>query len=239
MTPIRKTRLSEQVVDAIETMIAEGEFSPGDRFFSEAELGRRLEVSRSSIREAVRILEVRGLVSVRHGKGIFIAEPCGEEEDPFRGWLKDNKTSLLDHFEVRLIIEPRAAWHAAAKADAESVRAMEKACGAFAANAESGDTAALVKADGEFHRLIARSTKNRTLYCLMKTMTSSLSEGWITSLHIPGRIEKTVGEHYAVFEAIRDGDPERAEKEMVRHLTNALGDIKASMERPAGRPEEE
>ena len=70
-------------------------------------------------------------------------------------------------------------------------------------------------------------------------MTTSLSVCWITSLHIPGRIEMTVWEHFAVFEAIRDGDPERAEKEMVRHLTNALGDIKASMERPAGRPEEE
>jgi GntR family transcriptional repressor for pyruvate dehydrogenase complex len=238
MTPIRKTRLSEQVVDAIETMIAEGEFSPGDRFFSEAELGRRLEVSRSSIREAVRIPEVRGLVSVRHGKGIFIAEPCGEEEDPFRGWLKDNKTSLLDHFEVRLIIEPRAAWHAAAKADAESVGPWKR-LRCLCRERGIRDTAALVKADGEFHRLIARSTKNRTLYCLMKTMTSSLSEGWITSLHIPGRIEKPMGEHYAVFEAIRDGDPERAEKEMVRHLTNALGDIRDSMERPAGRPEEE
>ena len=125
MAPIRKTRLSEQAVDAIETMIAGGEFSPGDRFYSEAELGRRLGVSRSSIREAVRILEVRGLVSVRHGKGIFISTLCGEDEDPFRGWLKDNKTSLLDNFEVRLIIETRAAWHAAPKADAESVRARK------------------------------------------------------------------------------------------------------------------
>lgn len=53
MTLIRKTRLSEQVVDAIETMIAEGDFSPGDRFYSEAEPGKRLEVSRSSIREPV------------------------------------------------------------------------------------------------------------------------------------------------------------------------------------------
>jgi GntR family transcriptional repressor for pyruvate dehydrogenase complex len=239
MVPIRKTRLSEQVVEAIETMIAEGDFHPGDRFLSEAELGKRLEVSRSSIREAVRILEVRGRVFVRHGKGIFIAGSCGDDEDPFRGWLKDNKASLIDHFEVRLIIEPRAAWYAAGKADGESVRAMEKACGTFAGYAASGDTAALVKADGDFHRLIARSTKNRTLYCLMKTMTTSLSEGWITSLHIPGRIEKTVGEHYAVFEAIRDGDPERAEKEMVRHLTNALGDIRASIEQPVRRPEEE
>lgn len=231
MGPIKKTRLSDQVVEAIETMIADGESGPGDKFLSENELVKTLQVSRSSIREAVRILEVRGVVAVHHGKGIFIAEPPEEESDPFTGWLKDNRTSIFDHFEVRLIIEPKAAWHAAAKADEDSVKDMVKAHEMFVRNAGRGDIAALVKADRDFHRLIAKSTKNRTLYYLMRTMAISLSEGWITSLHIPGRVEKTVREHGDILEAIRGGDSERAEKEMVRHLTNALGDIRASMER--------
>jgi GntR family transcriptional repressor for pyruvate dehydrogenase complex len=65
----------------------------------------------------------------------------------------------------------------------------------------------------------------------MKTMTKSLPEGWITSLHIPGRVEKTLGEHSSILDAIRGGDPERAEEMMTLHLTNALKDIQASMER--------
>ena len=229
MDPIRKTRLSEQVVEAIETMITQGNYAPGDKFLSENELGKELHVSRSSVREAVRILEVRGRVSVRHGKGIFISEP--PEGDSFTEWIRDNRASIFDHFEVRMIIEPKAAWHAASKADQDSLKAMEKACELFEENAGKGDMAALVKADGDFHRLIARSTNNRTLYFLMKTMTRSLSEGWITSLHIPGRIEKTVGEHGAILDAIRDRDPERAEGEMMRHLSNALSDIRDSMTR--------
>ena len=227
MDPIRKTRFSEQAVEAIETMISRGNYAPGDRFLSENELGKELHVSRSSVREAVRILEVRGRVSVRHGRGIFIAEP--PEGDSFAEWVRDNRASIIDHFEVRMIIEPKAAWHAASKADEDSLKAMEKTCELFEANAGKQDMAVLVKADSEFHRLIARSTNNRTLYFLMKTMTRSLSEGWITSLHIPGRIEKTIGEHGAILDAIRDRDPERAEGEMMRHLSNALSDIRDSM----------
>ena len=229
MDPIRKTRLSEQAVEAIETMIAQGNYVPGDRFLSENELGKELQVSRSSVREAVRILEVRGRVSVLHGKGIFVAEP--PEGNSFAEWIRDSRASIFDHFEVRMIIEPKAAWYSASKADQDSLKAMEKACQLFEENAGKEDMAALVKADGDFHRLIARSTNNRTLYFLMKTMTRSLSEGWITSLHIPGRIKKTIREHGAILDAIRDRDPERAEGEMMRHLSNALSDIRDSMTR--------
>ncbi len=231
MGPIKRVRLSDRVTDAIETMIAEGSFAPGDRFFSENELVKKLEVSRSSIREAVRILEVRGRVTVKHGKGIFIAAPAEEDRDPFTGWLKDNKEPICDHFEVRLIIEPKAARRAAENADEEIVRSIEKVYAAFAASAEQGDTAAMIRFDGDFHRLVAKATKNRTLYHLMKTMTKSLPEGWITSLHIPGRVEKTLGEHASILEAIRAGEPERAEETMTLHLRNALADIQASMER--------
>ncbi len=230
MEPIRKTRLSDKAIEAIDGMILQNGFRAGDRFYSEHELARELQISRSSIREAIRILEVRGRVTVRQGKGIYVAGPGEEKSDLFSGWLKDNKTPIIDHFEVRLIIEPKAACRAAEEADEESLRAMEDAHEKFLRAAERGDTASLVSSDGDFHRLIAKSTKNRTLYYLMKTMTRSLSEGWITSLHVPGRVEKTVREHGDILAAIRAGDPEAAEKTMIRHLTNALADIRASME---------
>ena len=234
MGPIPRIRLSDRVIDAIETMIAGGRFAPGDRFFSENELAAKLEVSRSSIREAVRILEVTGRVVVRHGKGIFIANPSEDRSGPFAGWLRNNETSILDHFEVRLIIEPQAARLAAEKADAEAVAHIRRAHDAFVSNARGAacDIPTLIQADETCHRRIARATTNRTLYYLMRTMTKSLPEGWITSLHIPGRVLKTVDEHGEILEAIGGGDPEAAERRMTLHLNNALEDIRASMERP-------
>jgi GntR family transcriptional repressor for pyruvate dehydrogenase complex len=231
MEPIKRVRLSDRVIESIESMISKSGFAPGDRFLSENELVKRLEVSRSSIREAVRILEVRGRVVVRHGKGIFLAENPEEERDPFKGWIQDNKAPLFDHFEVRLIIEPKAARRAAEKADDDELESIRKAYDDFVLSAEKEDTAALIRCDAEFHRLIARSTKNRTLYLLMRTMTKSLPEGWITSLHIPGRVRKTLGEHLEILDAIQARNPERAEKMMARHLNNALEDIQASMVR--------
>jgi len=229
MEPITKIRLSEQVIDAIKDMIAKDGFAPGDKFYSENQLTGKLNVSRSSIREAVRILEATGQVRVEHGRGIFITDRKREQFNAFTDWLKDNEQSIIEHFEVRLMIDPKAAAYAARRAKASDIRKLDRVCDDFEATLEDANTAGLIKCDEEFHRILAKSTKNRTLYFLMKSMTQSLPEGWISSLHTPGRIEKTVGEHRAVVDEIRRGSASGAEAAMTRHLENALNDIRQSM----------
>jgi GntR family transcriptional regulator, transcriptional repressor for pyruvate dehydrogenase complex len=166
---------------------------------------------------------------VKHGKGIFIADPVKKELEAFKEWLKTNETSIFEHFEVRLMIDPKAAGLAAVKAEDDDIEEMENACCNFDASFNDNNTPAMIKYDEEFHLAMARSTKNRPLYYLMKTMTSSLPEGWITSLHIPGRSEKTIEEHKAILQAIKDKDSSAAEKAVKRHLNNALADIRASL----------
>src|SRR6056297_1055958 len=117
MEPIKKVRLSEQIIEAIRNMISEDHFSPGSKFYSENELTKKLHVSRSSVREAVRILEATGYVTVQHGKGIFISDNEEREFEAFSGWLRSHESSIYEHFEVRLIIDPKAARYAAKNAD--------------------------------------------------------------------------------------------------------------------------
>lgn len=229
MEPLKKVRLSDQVIDALKQMISKEKFNPGDKFYSENELTKKLQVSRSSVREAVRILEVTGFVNVKHGKGIFISDSIGGGFGAFTDWMKNHEPSLIEHFEVRLIIDPKAAAYAAKNADKTDIKNMEKACEEFIHNFKAGNTAGLIEADECFHRILAKSTNNRTLYLIMKTMTESLSEGWISSLHIPGRIEKTIIEHGNVLKAIKSGDSEAAEKAMSYHIHNALNDIRESI----------
>lgn len=231
LVSVKRVRLFESVIEAIKKMIVEDGFKHGDKFYSENVLTQKLHVSRSSIREAVRMLEVTGQVSVKHGKGIFITDKMEKEFDGFTGWLKNNESSIQDHFEVRLIIDPKAAAYAAEKADPEDIKKMEEVCFDFASNSEIDSFAGLIKCDEEFHLLLSKSTKNKTLHFLMKTMTKSLPEGWITSLHIPGRIKKTIEEHQKILQAIKDKDPVKAEKEMKNHLENALKDILDSIEK--------
>ena len=234
---IKRVRLSESIVDALKNMIVEEKFQPGDRFYSEHKLAVMLGVSRASIREAIKILEVGGKVLVLQGKGIFIApQPPVFEASPRSLWFQENEKSLLDHFEARILLEERTAGYAAEHADPQSLGDLEQAHSSFLKEVGSGRTAALIGADKIFHQTVARMSGNRTLYSLMKLMATSLTEGWITSLNVPGRVEKTVEEHGAVLDAIREKDGKRAGRAMRLHLTHALEDIRRSM---GEYPEEE
>lgn len=226
---IKKIRISDSVIDAIKQMIETDGFKVGDRFYSENELTKKLGVSRSSIREAMRMLEFAGRVSVRHGKGVFITDARGQQFKAFSDWLKNNEQSIRDNFEVRLIIEPKAAGYAAEKADADDLGRMEQLSEQFIQSARSGDTEKVIQCDRRFHRVLAEATKNKTLHVLMKAMTTALPNGWISSLYTPGRIEKTVHEHRDIVDAIRNRDRNAAENAMTRHLVNALHDVTREM----------
>ena len=230
---IKKIRLSESVIDAIKQMITEDDFKPGDKFYSENELTKKLGVSRSSVREAIKMLEASGYLGVMHGKGIFINDYQGEQMKAFAAWFKENEQSIKDNFEVRLIIEPKAAGQAAEHASKKDISEMEQVCAQFAAFARDNNIEEVIQCDRRFHRFLAGATKNKTLYVLMKTMTTSLPNGWITSIYTPGRIEKTINEHRDILESIKNKDKLAAENAMTRHLVNALHDINKEIKRQA------
>jgi len=223
---LKTARLSERVCEVLKKLINEEGFKSGDKFYSENKLTSKLQVSRSSVREAVRILEATGWVKVEHGKGIYIVNSSHQGFESFTNWLKNNETDILEHFEVRLMIDPRAAAYAARKATPEDIHMMEGLCEEFSLQADQAPTEILIKIDEQFHAAIAKSTKNKTLSVLMNTMTRDLSEGWISSLHVPDRIQKTVEEHRRIVESIKNRNPEAAERYMVEHLNNALKEIK-------------
>lgn len=212
------------MAEAIREIITAEVFKPGDKFYSENQLSKRLEVSRSSIREAVRMLEASGLVSVHQGKGVFIEEPS-ESDYPLRKWVVNNAESLREHFEVRLLIEPHSAEIAAGRVSAGDIERLEAVYRDFCQFVTSNSVPEAIARDGEFHNIIARSTRNRTLSVLMRTMAETLNEGWFASLNIPGRLERTADEHGEILAAIRERDERSASEAMRRHLKNALEDI--------------
>jgi GntR family transcriptional regulator, transcriptional repressor for pyruvate dehydrogenase complex len=225
MKSLKKIRLSESVTDAIKEMIVRDGFNAGDKFYSEKELTEKLGVSRSSIREALKMLEVAGQVIVKQGKGTFIDASGEDRFKAFATWLKNNEQAIKDNFEVRLIIEPKAAGKAAEKANSEDILKLEEAYAEFVHFAHEGNTDEVILSDRRFHRWIAAATKNNTLHVLMKSMTTVLPNGWISSLYTPGRIDKTIIEHGEILAAIKRHDKVDAETAMTRHLVNALHDI--------------
>ena len=229
MPPERKIRLSEQIVDVIREKIRTGGYAPGDRFMSENQLTRELGVSRASVREAIRILEITGHVTVSQGKGIFIADRLERGFAAFSRWLRENRNEIEDHFECRMLIDPKAAGLAAGRIGDDGVGELEAVWEAFSRRCEAGDIPGAIREDARFHLLLARFTRNRTLHALMKTMVESLNDGWITSLHVPERMAHTRHEHREILDRIRKGDPSGAERAMARHLENALSGLRKVM----------
>ena len=226
---IKSVRISEQAVEAIKHMIIDGNFPPGSKFYSEKELSSLLEISRASVREAVRMLEIAGRITVKQGKGIYIAENIKQEYEAFIDWLRNNEEAVFDHFEVRMMLDPQAASGAARKSTSQDITSMKAICSKFTNKVEHKNIAGLISCDEEFHLSLAKATKNQTLIYVMKTMTQTLHEGWISTLHIPGRAEKTCKEHADIVQAIEQKDPRLAEELMKKHLEEAISDVKSNI----------
>jgi len=223
---IKKQRVSDLAVEQISQMLLSEQLTPGDSLPSERRLMEQLGISRVAVREALRILEMMGLVEVKPGKGIFVAQPDHSIFGPLERWLSVHQEALLEHFEVRMLIEPRAAGFCAQRASEEQIRAMKKALEKFKEANKRKDLVGMIRADAQLHQLIAVATGNRTLATLMGTFTSTLLEGWKASLRVEGRGDKTVVEHGAIVEAIERGDSEKAQTLMSKHLSNAIHELK-------------
>jgi len=225
LKPIKKMRLSQAATDQIRNLIIKKKLKLGTKLPSERELMKELEISRASVRESLRVLEVMGLIEVKPGSGAFVKEGLGDIFLPLPLWLSHHKETLDHHFEARQVIEPRAAAFAAQRASGKDIKAMRRALADFEEKIGEDDLVGSIMADREFHRLVAHATKNKTLMLLMDTITRYLFEGWKATLRVKDRAKKTVEEHQAILGNIEQGKSEEASRAMTRHLKNALSDL--------------
>jgi GntR family transcriptional repressor for pyruvate dehydrogenase complex len=228
LRPIKKTRLAEEAVKQIRALIKGKRLKPGTRLPSERELMGKFNISRASVREALRILEIMGQIDVKPGSGIYVRGTKGDIFLPLISWLPHHKETLQNHFEARQVLEPRAASFAAQRASNKIIKSMKKTLSDFNEKMERNDLVGAIMADVEFHRLISQATENKTLMLLMDTIARYLLEGWKATLRVAGRMNKTVREHGAILAAIEKRDGERASEEMQRHLENAIQDLRKS-----------
>jgi GntR family transcriptional regulator, transcriptional repressor for pyruvate dehydrogenase complex len=226
LEPLSKTRISQSAVEVIKEYIAAKNLQPGAKLPSERELCQALNISRASVREALRTLEIIGLIEVKPGSGIYFRDWTGDLAIPLSAWLPNEEETLQEIFEVRLLIEPRAAGLAAERATPEIIKKMGSCLANFNELVEQNDLPGIIIADTEFHRLIALATENKTLTFVMNTMTRFLREGWKATLKVPNRPIKTISEHEKIFESIKNHDSIAAIQSMHEHLATALEEMR-------------
>ncbi len=226
LKPITKSRVSEAVVAQIKKLIVSQRLEPGSKLPSERELVIGMKISRTSVREALRILEIMGLVETKPGKGVYVKSLTADLLVPLSTWLPSHKETLLHHFEARLILEPEAAGLAALRATPRDISKIQETLDTFNEKLKARDLVGLIKADIAFHNLIGAATGNKTIKLFMDTIARILFEGWKASLRVEGRPQKTVREHGRILKAIMNKDQDQARQAMERHLKGAIRHLK-------------
>lgn len=216
--PIRPARLYEQIVEQIERQILNGDLQAGDRLPTENELAKHFEVSRTSVREAIKTLAQKGLVEVKVGRGMFVTDHTSQVVKHSLDLMMrfNQQDGLSQVVEVREILEPEIAARAAKRATEEDVTAMQEAVEAMDANMD--DPVAYIAADHQFHMALARATQNGLILALVDSIVEVLQEQRMHIYHVEGGPQRGQYHHKRILQAIESQDPEAARKEMEAHL---------------------
>lgn len=221
LRPLARPRLYEQVAARLrEYVIAHG-LRAGDRLPPERELADRLQVSRTSVRQAIVALEVQGLVEVRHGGGNYLLRDRLEPE-PLENLLA-RKRRLPEILEARDAAETKLAALAAQRRTADDLAAIDAALAAMRAAIERGELG--LDEDERFHGAVIAAARSPLLADFMGHLSQKIAESRRESLRQPGRPAQSLLQHEKVAEAIRAGDPAAAAAAMHAHV-RSVGDVK-------------
>jgi GntR family transcriptional regulator, transcriptional repressor for pyruvate dehydrogenase complex len=233
MPPAARARAFHAIVERIHEDIFAGQRRPGDRLPSEHSLGEQFGVSRAGVREALRVLELEGLVDVRHGYGggLFVAEPS---HTPILGALSVSlrlgQVDVAELYQARQLVEPSIARSAV---EGDTTRLVQR----LVANVEAtekalGGEAPVSALNREFHAILAEQAGNRVLGLIMQALQELLESVDQRFPNSPPQTRCALTEHRQILEAVCARDGERAERLMRCHLANLQGRLRRIADDP-------
>lgn len=215
---IRKNRVHEEVAKQIEALILQ-KMRPGDKLPAERELAEMLGVSRSSIRDAIRRLELMGLVEPRQGAGTVVREISPDAlVNPLANVIQHKRQLVGELLDFRRMLEPPLAGRAATHASEEDVAAMEEILRRQGVKVRGGDVA--VEEDSEFHYRIAMASGNSVVLKVLDVVMDLLRQTRERSLQSEGRPQKSLAGHRRILSAIRRHDAASAQTAMQQHIAD-------------------
>lgn len=215
--------LSQSIADNILTMITvEKRFSAGDKLPNELDLAEELNVSRTTLREAIRILVAYNILEIQRGKGTYVTENAFKQSDDLEQ-LSNIKVNAKDLYEMRLIFEPEAAYYAAIRGtDTEIKRILDYGKRVEDKIRQGQDR---TKDEQAFHKAIAQATHNEFINKLMPILYQAISKGVVLSIQSEGVIKNTVSDHRMIMEFLEQRNPEGARNAMKIHIMHAIKEL--------------
>lgn len=196
--------LRDVVFESLREAILGGQLKPGQRLM-EVQLAEQLGVSRTPVREAIRKLELEGLVVMLPRKGAYVANMS----------LKD----IMDVLEIRSSLEGMAAFLAAERINDEDLKHLKEIAGELGQNESNIEE--LLKKDVEFHECIFKATNNKKLHQLINSLWEQVYRFRVSYLSDYDALLNIVEEHKMIVEAIEQGDSELAKKRAIEHIEKA------------------
>lgn len=195
-----------RVFNALEDAILNEKYKDGDSL-NELKISAELGVSRTPVREALMQLELEGLVKNIPNKGAVV--------------IGVSQKDIRDIYEIRTRIEGLAARLCTEKINADELKALEKIADLQEFYLSKNDFEQIKELDGDFHNIIYNASRSRPLKFMLTNFHNYIKRARNISVQTEGRAGKTVAEHRAILQAIRDGDAELAEKLIAEHIANA------------------
>lgn len=250
--PIERIAVNEQIISRLKVFIAQEHVTVGAKFPSERQLASMLKVSRNSIREALRVLEVLGVLKPKQGKGTFLVSPLPQPLNrPRQIQELQESVDIVELWELRAAVEPSVAALAALRAVEDDFVLIDKELRGMRANIKNLDEFA--QHDLQFHLCVARACGNDTLVKaftpLIKLFFNKVGErrllDYAEAENVPrkrGQLRAFLENHEQILEALRCRNPTLARSRMVRHM-RAVGEydsrlLRAMAAHPDGKNQE-
>jgi GntR family transcriptional repressor for pyruvate dehydrogenase complex len=225
--PIERRRVYDLIAERLQAQISDRALRPGDPLPTERELAESYQVGRSSVREALRMLESKGLIRPTGNGAFAVAEYGNPLRHSLHFLLALEEASLHEIYEMRKILEVEAAGLAAARRTDGDVEAMRAAVDEMADGLSSQER--YIAADLRFHLAVATATRNRIALRMMNAIRDLLHRALGSIYHIPGSPERSITQHRLILAAIAAGNPDAARQRMREHLLRVEHDVQDAL----------
>jgi DNA-binding FadR family transcriptional regulator len=223
-TPIPKNNLSSQIAEHIETLILQQNLKVGDKLPGEIELAEQFGASRNVLREALATLKERGLIEVKNGSGVYVAQvgsgTLGKVVDRL---VKTGTASPREVYEIRLALEVQACGQAAKRASDEEIAQLKELVARM--ERDYKDEALWSEYDSEFHHQLAIMTGNSLYPVILQPLINIVSEIRDAQPPTQGARARGLEDHKMIVSAIEAHDRAAAQQAMVNHLKRFLNDL--------------
>ena len=219
-----KSILSEKVAGDIRQMIMDRELVPGDKLPNELILTKELNVSRSTVREAIKILRTANVLEVQRGRGTFVSENPGLSKDPLGVTFMEEGDLLKHFFEVRLMLEPLIAEVATTRCTDQEIDEIKEAYTEVKNMIQDGKDH--TEADIHFHNIIAASTHNPIMQRLIPIINEGIKGGSENARSQAESQEEVIEQHREIMRAITERDSLRAKEAMKHHIEYGMSLVK-------------